>query len=73
VIQGESRLAVIYTLKNDIPLNRITNFPESDYLKLESANVRTAKGLMASSPEMIASLVTDTEVLRKLAIKALFP
>jgi len=73
VIQGESRLAVIYTLKNDIPLNRITNFPESASLKLESANIRTAKGLLASSPETIAALVTDAEVLRKLVIKALFP
>lgn len=73
VIQGESRLVVIYTLKNDIPLNRIAAFPESDSLKLESANIGTAKGLLASSPETVAALVTDTEVLRKLAIKALFP
>jgi len=73
VIQGESRLVVIYTLKNDIPLNRITNFPEPEFLKLESANIKTAKGLLASSPEMIAALVTNTEVLRKFAIKALFP
>ncbi|MEK6743894.1 MAG: class I SAM-dependent methyltransferase [Nitrospirota bacterium] len=73
VIQGESRLVVIYTLKNDIPLNRIANFPEADSVKLTSAGIRTAKGLLASSPEAMAALVTNAALLRKLAIKALFP
>ena len=73
VIQGESRLVVIYTLKNDIPLNRIAHFPEPESLKLETANIRTAKGLLTSSPDSIAALVTDAALLRGLAIKALFP
>lgn len=73
VIQGESRLVVIYTLKNDIPLNRIANFPEPSFVKLELENIRTAKSLLAARPEMIATLVADAEALRKLAIKALFP
>ncbi len=73
VIQGESRLVVIYTSKNDIPLHRITNFPEADSLKLASANVQTAKGLLTSDPQVLSGLTLNAEELRRIAIKALFP
>ena len=73
VIQGESRLVVIYTSRNDIPLHRIMNFPEADSLKLARANIRTAKELLSSEPDALTGLASDPGELRKFAIKALFP
>jgi ubiquinone/menaquinone biosynthesis C-methylase UbiE len=73
VIQGESRLVVIYTSKNDIPLHRITGFPEADSLKLASANVKTAKELLTSDPQSLTGLTLHPDALRKFSIKALFP
>lgn len=73
VIQGESRLAVIYTSKNDVPLRRIANFPEADATKLASAGIPAAKDLLTCDPETLKGLTLDPDTLRKLAIKALFP
>jgi len=73
VIQGESRLVVIYTSKNDIPLHRIVNFPDADSAKLASASVQTAKALLSCDPKTLSGLTLHAEALRRLAIKALFP
>ena len=73
VIQGESRLAVIYTSRNDVPLHRITNFPEADSVQLASANITTSKTLLTCDPQALTGLTLGPEALRKFAIKALFP
>ncbi len=73
VIQGESRLVVIYTSRNDIPLHRIMSFPEADSLKLATANIKTAKELLTSELQSLSGLTLNPDALRKFAIKALFP
>ena len=73
VIQGESRLVVIYTSRNDIPLHRIMSFPEADSLKLATANIKTAKELLTSELQSLTGLTLNPDSLRKFAIKALFP
>jgi SAM-dependent methyltransferase len=73
VIQGESRLAVIYTSKNDVPLHRITNFSEADTAKLASVNIKTAKALLTCDPQTLTGLTFNPDALRKFAVKALFP
>jgi hypothetical protein len=73
VIQGESRLVVIYTSRNDIPLHRIMSFPEADSSKLADANIKTAKELLTSELQSLTGLTLNPDSLRKFAIKALFP
>ena len=73
VIQGESRLVVIYTSRNDIPLHRIMSFPEADSSKLATANIKTAKELLTSELQSLTGLTLNPDALRKFAIKALFP
>jgi 2-polyprenyl-3-methyl-5-hydroxy-6-metoxy-1,4-benzoquinol methylase len=73
IIQGESRLVVMYTSKNDIPLSRIVSIPEADRTKLGTANIQTAKDLLAAPAELLAQLGLASETLRKPVIKALFP
>ena len=73
VIQGESRLVVIYTSRNDIPLHRIMSFPEADSLKLATVNIKTAKELLTSELQSLTGLTLNPDALRKFAIKALFP
>ena len=73
VIQGESRLVVIYTSRNDIPLHRIMSFPEADSSKLAAANIKTAKELLTSELQSLTGLTLNPDALRKFAIKALFP
>jgi ubiquinone/menaquinone biosynthesis C-methylase UbiE len=73
IIQGESRLVVIYTSRNDVPLHRIMSFPEADSLKLATANIKTAKELLTSEPQSLTGLTLNPDALRKFAIKALFP
>lgn len=73
IIQGESRLAVMYTSKNDLPLNRISSISESDRAKLAGANVRSAKDLLTADSRWIADIVPNCNDLRKTVIKALFP
>ncbi len=73
IIQGESRLVVMYTSKNDIPLNRMGNIQESDRAKLTAARMNTVKDLLVAAPETLSKLELDPEMVRKAAIKALFP
>jgi ubiquinone/menaquinone biosynthesis C-methylase UbiE len=73
IIQGESRLVVLYTSKNDMPLNRIGAVPEASLATLSSAGIHTAKDLLSTSGETLTRLGIDGTVLRKAAIKTLFP
>lgn len=73
IIQGESRLVVMYTSKNDLPLSRIGSVSEADRARLDAAAIRTAKDLLAADPPSLAARGLDVEALRKPAIKALFP
>jgi ubiquinone/menaquinone biosynthesis C-methylase UbiE len=73
IIQGESRLLVLYTSKNDVPLSRIGAVTEASLAKLNSANIHTAKDLLSASIESVSCLGIDGNVLRKAAIKTLFP
>lgn len=73
IIQGESRLAVIYTSANDIPLSRIAGLAEPTQKMLEDAGIRTAKGLLTAALDALPSLSADLEAVRRTVIKALFP
>ncbi len=73
IIQGESRLVVLYTSKNDVPLSRIGAVTEASLAKLSSANIHTAKDLLSAAIESVSHPGIDVNVLRKAAIKTLFP
>jgi ubiquinone/menaquinone biosynthesis C-methylase UbiE len=73
IIQGESRLVVLYTSKNDVPLSRIAAVSEASRIKLASANIHTGKDLLSAGIETITRLGIDGAVLRKAVIKTLFP
>ncbi len=73
IIQGESRLVVLYTSKNDVPLGRIAAVPEASRIKLATANIHTGKDLLSAGIEAITRLGIDGAVLRKAVIKTLFP
>ena len=73
IIQGESRLVVLYTSKNDVPLSRIGAVTETSLAKLSTAGIHTAKDLLSAGIESTARLGIDANVLRKAAIKTLFP
>jgi ubiquinone/menaquinone biosynthesis C-methylase UbiE len=73
IIQGESRLVVLYTSKNDMPLNRIGAVTEASLATLSSANIHTAKDLLSAGIESVTRPGIDGNVLRKAAIKTLFP
>jgi len=73
IIQGESRLVVLYTSKNDVPLSRIGAVTEASLAKLSTADIHTAKDLLSAGIESLTSLDIDGNVLRKAAIKTLFP
>jgi SAM-dependent methyltransferase len=73
VIQGESRLAIIYTSANDTPLGRISGVNEADRKKLETAGIQSAKGLLTAPAETLNAIGAGDEALRRTVIKALFP
>ena len=73
IIQGESRLVVMYTSKNDAPLSRITGMSDSDRWKLSNNEINTAKYLLVAAPPTLEKLGLDPAMLRKAAIKLLFP
>ncbi len=73
IIQGESRLVVLYTSKNDVPLNRIPAVSEASRIKLATANIHTGKDLLSAGIDDITRLGIDGAVLRKAVIKTLFP
>lgn len=73
IIQGESRLVVLYTSKNDIPLSRIGAVTGASLAKLNAANIHTAKDLLSAAIGSVTVLGIDGNVLRKAAIRTLFP
>ena len=73
IIQGESRLVVLYTSKNDVPLSRIGAVTETSLATLSTANIHTAKDLLSADIESLTRIGIDGTVLRKAASKTLFP
>lgn len=73
IIQEESRLVVMFTSKNDVPLSRIPNLNASQRDALTKNDIRTAKDVLIAGPPVITGLGIDVEALRKSAVKLLFP
>jgi ubiquinone/menaquinone biosynthesis C-methylase UbiE len=73
IIQNETRLVVMYTSRNDAPLNRIAGISEKDRTVLGSINVRTAKDLLTVQQANLTGLGLDAGRLRAASIKLLFP
>lgn len=73
IIQGESRLLVQFTSKNDVPLKRVPDIREKDAAALEAAGVTTAKDLLSADQQTAEKLGIDIEPLRRSAVKILFP
>ncbi len=73
VILGESRMVVMFTSKNDVPVSRFPGITESDRSKLQAASIQTAKELISSAPDVLVKQGLPVESLRGTAIKLLFP
>jgi hypothetical protein len=73
IIQGESRLAAMFTSKNDVPLSRIPNLNAPQRDALAKSDIRTAKDVLIAGTSVINGLGIDVEALRTSAIKLLFP
>ncbi len=73
IIQNETRLVVMYTSKNNPPLNRVSGMTEADRSKLGSLNVNSAKDLLIAEPASLAKLGLDVDKIRAASIKLLFP
>lgn len=73
MIQGESRLGVMYTSKNDVPISRIPELSASQRDVLTKNNVHTAKDFLTAGTTVYADLGADADKLRASAVKLLFP
>jgi SAM-dependent methyltransferase len=73
IIQGESRLVVMYTSKNSAPISRIPGLSDNDKWKLSNENVNTAKDLLTAESASLGKLGLDVNALRQAAVKLLFP
>ncbi len=73
IIQGESRMVLMLTSQNDVPISRITAISEADRVKLNRENIHTGKDLLVASTEALAKIGIDAESIRKAAITILFP
>lgn len=73
IIQGESRLAVMYTSKTDVPLNRLAALNPGQRDALLKRTILTAKDVLTTDASVLADLGVNVEELRKSAIKLLFP
>jgi len=73
IIQGESRIAVMFTSKNDAPVNRVPGLVNDQIAKLNKENIHTAKDLLVTDPSILTKLGLDADLIRKAAIKLLFP
>jgi len=73
VILGESRMVIIFTSKNDVPLARFPGLSDANRGKLSMENIQTAKDLLVSEPASLIKLGLDVESMRTSAIKLLFP
>ncbi len=73
IIQGESRMVVMLTSRNDVPVSRFPGLKDADRNKLAAANILTAKDVLVAIPSAIEKLGLDPEAVRTSAIKLLFP
>ncbi len=73
IIQGESRLVVMYTSKNDAPISRLSALSDTDKWKLSNENINTTKDLLTAEPATLIKLGLDAKTLREAAIKLLYP
>lgn len=73
IIQGESRLLVMFTSRNDVPLKRIPDIREDEVAALQAAGITSAKDLLSAGPDLPQRTNVNIEQVRKAAIKILFP
>jgi len=73
IIQGESRMVVLITAKNDAPLGRVPGLTDKNRQALISAKLETTKDLLTADPAALATLGIDVKAARSAAIKLLFP
>ena len=73
IIQGESRLVVLFTSPNDVPIKRITGLSEHEKESLAGLSIHTAKDLLVADRQTINKSHVDNETARSAAIKLLFP
>jgi SAM-dependent methyltransferase len=73
IIQGESRLLVMFTSKTDVPLRRIPGLGEQAINTLAEMKVVTGKDLLVTDAAVLAKLGVDAESVRRAAIRILFP
>lgn len=73
IIQGESRLVVLFTSKTDIPLTRVSGMSQQNRDALAKHGITTAKGLLIADPALLAGAGVDSGAVRMEAIKVLFP
>ena len=73
IIQGESRMVVMFTSPNDVPVSRFPGIKDADRSKLQSASIQTAKDVLTADAAVLLDLGVNVESLRSAAIKLLFP
>lgn len=73
IIQGESRLIVLYTSRNDIPVKRIPDAGSASLAPLERMGITTVKDLLVADPAALQGGGIDVDAVRRSAIKLLFP
>ncbi len=73
IIQGESRLAVLFTLKNDVPLARIPGMSDGERKKLSQEGIQAGKDMLIADQSRLAAAGLDPAKIRSSVIKLLFP
>lgn len=73
VIQGESRMVIMYTSENEIPITRVPGIDANAREALGRENIHTARELLVADPAVLAARGLDADSLRASAIKLLFP
>jgi ubiquinone/menaquinone biosynthesis C-methylase UbiE len=73
IIQGESRIVAMYTIKNDLPLSRIQGIDAASRNALNAERIQTAKDFLVADQAIVARKSLNQEQIRKAVIKTLFP
>ena len=73
IIQGESRLVVLFTSKNDVPVRRISGLHTQEAEMLEKASLHTAKDILVADPATLQKAGVPAKAIREKAIQLLFP
>ncbi len=73
IIQGESRLMVMYTSRSDVPLKRVAELSQAQVRVLESIGIRTALDFLVADASFLTPLGPIAGTARQSAIKILFP